>query len=344
MLTTIIFATLICLTPLVIFLIWKEFANNDFNLPRSYEPPKLKKITIEKNQQKINKKIMETNGLLHTIPLNEIISGGPRKGSIPPIDNPNFVSIEKADAYLSDAEPGIALEINNQARFYPFQILVWHEVVNDTIEEKKIIVTYCPLSFSGAVFDPLIATERVNFGTSGMLWNSNLIMYDKKTNSLWSQILGEAILGEMAGLKLETIPSFQICYHSFKKLYPEGRVLSRETGFFRFYGDDPYNDYYIIPQTFFPISRDDKRLFPKAFILGVMIENRPKAYWIEAIKRNKYIEDKVTNGRLILEYHKNLGLVNILYEKNNGSLEKINPTPCFWFLWASAHPDTEIYR
>lgn len=149
----------------------------------------------------------EREGTKHSIPLGEIKSGGPPKDGIPSIDKPNFISIKEAEGFLKESDPGIAINIEGEKRFYPFKILVWHEIVNDMIKGKRVLVTYCPLCLTGIVFDPVVKGERVEFGVSGKLWNSNLLMYDRKTDSLWSQVLGEAVVGEMVGTKLAVVPS-----------------------------------------------------------------------------------------------------------------------------------------
>jgi len=152
----------------------------------------------------VTKEIMVTNDVKHSVDLDEILGGGPPKDGIPSIDDPKFISIAKAD-FINDEEPGIAVSISGIDRFYPFQILVWHEIVNDTFDGQRVLVTYCPLCLSGIVFDPLVSGERVEFGTSGKLWQSNLVMYDRKTDSYWSQVLGDAIVGEMTGTSLKVL-------------------------------------------------------------------------------------------------------------------------------------------
>lgn len=291
-----------------------------------------------------NKKIMITNGLKHSVPLEKIISGGLPKDGIPSIDNPKFVSIAEANKFLKDAEPGIVLDINSVQRFYPFQILVWHEIVNDTIKGRRILITYCPLCLSGIVFKPIVKGEEAEFGTSGKLWQSNLVMYDRKTDSLWSQILGEAIVGEMTGTRLEVLPSDQIKFGDWKKLYPRGEVLSRDTGATRFYGQDPYGDYYTTPGAYFPVGKKDGRLSEKDFVLGVVINGKAKAYWPEAIKKPGRVEDFFEGKTIIAEYEKDIDVVRLFEKKLDGTRERINPFGAFWFSWVAAHPDTALFK
>lgn len=325
------------------FFAWRTFFRNDFNLPRGGETTK-EKITVQGDSAgKTEKEIMITDGVKHSVPLDQILSGGPPKDGIPPIDHPKFISIPEASKQLSDKEPGLALEIGGVDRFYPFQILVWHEIVNDTINSKRVLVTYCPLCLSGIVFDPVVNGEHVEFGTSGKLWNSNLVMYDRKTNSLWSQILGEAIVGEMTGTKLTVLPSDQIRFGEWKKLHPNGEVLSRDTGATRFYGQDPYGDYYTTPGTFFPVDKKDSRLPEKEFVLGIVVNGKAKAYWPAAVKKAGTFEDSFAGKTIVAKYEPDIDAVR-LFEKKNGALERINPFGAFWFSWVAAHPDTELLK
>lgn len=328
--------------------------NRAFNAPR-VELPKggettKETITIENGEEKDNsvfgtKEIMVTDGVRHSIPLDEIIGGGPPKDGIPSIDEPKFISVSEANEWLKDNEPGVAVSIDGVSRFYPYQILVWHEIVNDTVKDTKILVTYCPLCLTGFVFDPLVEGERVEFGTSGYLWQSNLVMYDRKTDSLWSQILGEAIVGELTGTKLKTIPSDQILYGNWRKQFPNGQVLSRDTGAIRFYGTNPYGDYFGV--TNFSLSfvkKTDPRLPNDAFIFGIVINSKAKAYHIEAVKTKGEVADNFQGTRIILRHDKELDVVRVFRVLSDGSEERINPFSSFWFSWAAVHPDTELYK
>lgn len=288
--------------------------------------------------------LIGANGTKHSVPLNEIVGGGPPKDGIPSIDNPKFVPISEATDFLNDHDPGIALNIDDTARFYPFQILVWHEIVNDTINGQRVLITYCPLCLSGIVFDPVVQGDRVEFGTSGKLWNSNLVMYDRKTDSLWSQILGEAIVGDMTGTQLKVLPSDITRFGEFKKLQPEGSVLSRDTGATRFYGQDPYGDYYTTPGTYFPVGKKDDRLGDKDFVLGIIINRKAKAYWPEAVKKVGEITDQFGGMTIVARYEKEIDAVRLFEKKADGTVERINPFGAFWFSWVAAHPDTELLK
>jgi len=292
----------------------------------------------------VEKEIMVTDGVKHSVPLDEIRGGGPPKDGIPPIDDPKFISIKDAGEDLVDEEPGIAIEINGAERFYPYQILVWHEIVNDTVDGQRILVTYCPLCFSGVVFDPVVKGERVEFGTSGKLWQSNLVMYDRKTDSLWSQVLGEAIVGEVTGTELKILPSDITRFGDWKNAHPNGEVLSRDTGATRFYGVDPYGNYYTTPGLYFPVSNKDDRLEEKDFVLGILVNGKAKAYLPNAIQSKGAVEDSFGGKNIVLEYDKTLDAVRVFEKQPNGDLERINPITSFWFAWVAAHPETELFK
>ena len=177
------------------------------------------------------------------VPLGEIIPGGPPPDGIPAIDRPKFVAPKEADQWLGLKEPVLAVSVGDDARAYPLQILIWHEIVNDTVGGKPVAVTYCPLCNSGIVFERTIGRKAYDFGTSGKLYKSDLVMYDRQTHSLWSQMEGRAIVGDLAGTKLASIPSNTLAYADWKEFFPGGKVLSRETGVSRRYGRNPYEAY-----------------------------------------------------------------------------------------------------
>ncbi len=289
-------------------------------------------------------KIEITNGVKHIVPLDQIVGGGPPKDGIPSIDHPKFIGVVDAQKFLSDRDPGILFSISGTSRFYPFQILVWHEIVNDTLTGKRVLISYCPLCFSGIVFDPVVNGEWVEFGTSGKLWNSNLVMYDRKTQSLWSQVLGEGIVGDEAGVKLAVLPSDIVRFGDFKNLHPDGEVLSRDTGFTRAYGEDPYGNYYTTPGTYFPLTNKDSRLNDKDFVLGIVVNGKAKAYYQPSIKAEGTIEDAFQGETIVAEYKKDIDAVEIFEKKSDGTLARIEYIGSFWFSWAATHPGTDLYK
>jgi hypothetical protein len=236
------------------------------------------------------------------VPLDQIVSGGPPRDGIPSIDNPKFVSTEEASSsnFLQGSDLVIGLEINGDVRAYPLKILVWHEIVNDAVGGTPVAVTYCPLCFTSQVFNRTVDGQAVEFGTSGKLYNSNLVMYDRTSESLWSQAMAKGIVGKHAGKDLERIPFDVAAWNEWKKLHPEGKVLSIDTGFGRPYGVDPYGNYYTEPNILFPVSHKDDRLGPKEIVIGLEDNGSHKAYLISDIENKKVVNDVIGNKQIAL--------------------------------------------
>jgi hypothetical protein len=174
---------------------------------------------------------------------SEILSGGPPKDGIPAIDSPAFVDTASASEWLRDDEPVIALTVNQVSRAYPLQILMWHEIVNDEIGGQPVAVTFCPLCNASIVFDRRLDDQILDFGTTGRLRLSDMVMYDRQTESWWQQFTGTGIIGDLNGEVLTQLPSHIVSFADFKKHHPRGEVLSQETGFIRKYGENPYVGY-----------------------------------------------------------------------------------------------------
>ena len=168
-----------------------------------------------------------TDFSIHTIPYSEVLSGGPPKDGIPSLEAPQFVSISEAEEWMESVEPVILVEINGDARAYPIQILMWHEIVNDEVGGKPVVVTFCPLCNTGIVFGRTVSGQELDFGTTGRLHNSNLIMYDRQTETWWQQATGEGIAGELTGSQLVFLPTAMISWEDFKNAHPSGLVLSQ---------------------------------------------------------------------------------------------------------------------
>ncbi len=208
----------------------------------------------------------------------DIVDVVPRD-SIPALDDPAFVALSEA-TWLSDREPVIAVEHRGVARAYPLQIMTWHEIVNDRIGGTPVVVTFCPLCNTALAFErPLIDGERTTFGTSGKLINSNLLMYDRATKSLWPQVTGTALTGILRGRTLPRIPAQIVAWADFRTVYPDGLVLSRDTGFDRPYGENPYPGYDDIDRAPFLYSGEvDGRLAAVERVLGVSVEGNHLAF------------------------------------------------------------------
>jgi hypothetical protein len=179
----------------------------------------------------------------HSVPLEEIVSGGPPKDGIPAIDRPDFESVRAASRWLNDREPVMVVEHGDEAKAYPLSILIWHEIVNDVVGGRPLAVTYCPLCNTALVFDRQLDGRLLDFGTTGRLRHSDLVMYDRQTESWWQQVTGEAIVGELTGAKLQFVPQTTLAWRSAREMYPNLQVLSRNTGHDRPYGRNPYVGY-----------------------------------------------------------------------------------------------------
>jgi hypothetical protein len=179
----------------------------------------------------------------HSVPYDEILSGGPSKDGIPALDEPTFVDVPAAGEWLAPDEAVIVLLLDGEARAYPLQVLMWHEVVNDELRGVPVAVTYCPLCNTAVAFQRTHQGRTLDFGTTGRLRFSNMIMYDRQTESWWQQATGEAIVGDLTGQQLTKVPAFIVAWRDFRRAYPEGQVLSRETGYTRDYGRNPYVGY-----------------------------------------------------------------------------------------------------
>jgi hypothetical protein len=173
---------------------------------------------------------------------SRIRSGGPPPDGIPPLDDPRFERAATVD-WLVGVEPVLAIEIDGEARAYPIQVMTWHELVNDTIGGQPVTISFCPLCNSALAYDRRLGDRILDFGTSGRLFNSSLVMYDRQTRSLWSHFDGRAVVGALTGEELTTLPVTTVSWQSFRDAYPDGLVLSRDTGFSRSYGSDPYVGY-----------------------------------------------------------------------------------------------------
>lgn len=204
----------------------------------------------------------------HSIDYSEILSGGPPKDGIPSIDNPAFLPVSEIEN-LDDLEPVIGLELGGEARAYPLQVLMWHEIVNDTVGGRPVTVTYCPLCNAALVFDRMIDGKPDTFGTTGKLRNSDLVMYDRRTESWWQQFTGEAIAGEKTGTKLELVPSRLESYGRFKARHPQGMVLVPNNAGMRNYGVNPYTGYDSASRPFLFRGELPKDIDPMARVVVV---------------------------------------------------------------------------
>ena len=242
-----------------------------------------------------------TNTAKRSIDLSELISGGPPKDGIPAIDRPNFIAIAEAGKWLGGNEPVIALEVEGEARAYPLQILIWHEIVNDEIGGGAVAVTFCPLCYSAIAFDRRVDGRTLSFGVSGMLRHSDMVMYDRATESWWQQFTGEAIVGDLTGTKLRQLPAQIVSFKQFIEAHPESKVLSRETGYRRDYGRNPYVGYDDASASpFLYRGKQDSRLRPMEKIVAVEVGGKFKAYPYSITRKSRVIHDQIRSQELVV--------------------------------------------
>ncbi len=273
----------------------------------------------------------KTNTSIASIPFDKILNGGPGKDGIPAINAPKFVSIANASSFIKDDFFGMTVTVGKTTIFYPYNIMVWHEIVNHSIEGKALVVTFCPLCGSAMVFDATVDGRVLKFGVSGKLYESNLLMYDTETESLWSQIIGKAVVGEKTGTKLTIYDSQVSTFQEFKRRYPEGQVLSKDTGFTRDYSFYPYGDYDTNEQIIFPISINDTRLPAKEIMYIVDVGEISVAFKFNDLKPG-------------VKATVDVGGKKIIAENKDGEIEVTGSTgevfPGFhamWFSWAIHH-------
>lgn len=206
-----------------------------------------------------------------------IVQGGPPRDGIPPINNPKYVSAGEA-SFMQVDDIVLGFVIADKAYAYPRHILNWHEIVNDQANEEPFAITYCPLCGSGLAFSAKLGGKQLSFGVSGLLYNNDLVFYDKETESLWSQIEGRSIAGNFVGQKLQQLPLVHITWEAWKRQHPDTLVLSQEQGFKRNYRHDPYTGYETSSQVFFKTLRQAPRDFhSKERVLGITINGAAKA-------------------------------------------------------------------
>lgn len=233
-----------------------------------------------------------------------IVSGGPPPDGIPPIDNPVFAPVGEVD-FISDEEAVILVEVDGDARAYPIQVMIWHEIVNDQFGDMPVTVTYCPLCNSALAYDRRIGERVLDFGTSGSLYQSALVMYDRQTGSLWAHFTGQGLVGHYAGAQLDFVPAQTVSFAQFKEAHPDGMVLTRDTGALREYGLNPYAGYDFEdsdPIGAFFNGEVDRTLLAKARIVGISDEAGSVAVRLEDLAEQPVIP-VTEDGRNLVVFH-----------------------------------------
>lgn len=281
------------------------------------------------------------------VPIDAIQRGGPPRDGIPAIDRPRFVPAARAGLKAEDRVLGLAYK--GTARAYPVRILNWHEAVNDRIAGDALLVTYCPLcgtgmAFRAAVQPPRGPARELSFGISGLLFNSDVLLYDRATESLWSQLREQAISGPLKGSRLIPVPLEHTSWQDWRRRFPGTDVLSFDTGYTRDYQRDPYADYATISRLMFPVEHTDERIEPKEWVLGVSLAGAHKAYpfhiLADRVDRSGILDDQIAGERVRIRYDARHRTARV--ETADG--QPLPSVTAYWFAWAAFHPDTAVLR
>ena len=290
---------------------------------------------VGKGEQNFSQKFkfswLQTNTDKTSIDLDLVLGWWPAKDWIPSIDRPEFYSIEEAEEkldFLNNRSTWIAVEIGGEARFYPYNILVWHEIVNDTLGWKDIAVTFCPLCGSAVVYNRDVDGEKIRFGVSGKLYESNLLMYDDVTESLWSQSIWEALVWEKLWNKLEYIQSNLMSFEEFKNNYSSWKILTDNTGARRNYSQIPYGDYTEIDDLYFPVTNSDERFQAKEMFYIVNNSWESVAFKFDDLREEKKAELAIWENSYSASFENWILEVDVNWKKLAWYYE-------MWFSWVT---------
>lgn len=284
------------------------------------------------------------------VPVDEIRSGGPPKDGIPSIDDPRFAPVEAVRADLDPDEPVMTVAIAGDARAYPLRVLIWHEIVNDTVGGTPLAVTYCPLCNSAIVFARRVGGEVTTFGTTGKLRHSDLVMYDRRSETWWQQFEGRAIVGEHAGAELDRVPARLESLERFAERHPDGRVLVPNDPDARAYGHNPYTGYDSAPRPF--LFRGDYDGPGTPLMRVVAVEGVEKAWSLPLLRAR----GEIAHGDLVLRWEpgrrsardagriadgRDVGNVMVVRRTGAGTDAVVYDVP-FAFAFRAFHPDAPI--
>lgn len=280
-------------------------------------------------------KVFMPSGIKISVPPEEILPGGPPVDGIPALSNPKKISIPEADQTLGPDDLILGIISGHESVAYPIQILNWHEIVNDTVGGIPVVITYCPLCRTGIAFARTIDGETVEFGVSGLLYKSDLVMYDRKTKSLWSQIMGESIAGPSTGKTLKRLPVIYASWKEWKTANPKTKVATFDTGFDRDYSKDPYRGYGSSSEIYFPVGKVDERLHPKNLIFGLEKDGNAVAVPLSVLKRKKKLNLGLGAHRVRIQYEEGPRA----FIENEGEIPGL---VAYWFAWFAFHPETRL--
>jgi hypothetical protein len=319
-----------------------------------------------------------SSGVPMRIRVEEIMWGGVKKDGIPALTRPKLIKAQEAE-YLRGSDLVFGIEINGEVRAYPLRIMDWHEMLNDVIGEQPVSLAYCTLCRSGILFDTRVEGKTLTFGSSGLLYRSNKLMYDHQTESLWMTVPGEPVVGPLAqsGIKLKKLPLVVTTWEDWRDTHPDTLVLSLETGHKRDYSPGAaYGEYYASPDTMFPVPQRDHRLKPKEEVFTLIVNGQPKAYMLKRLRREVTLNDTLGGQNLVVITNPKTGAVrayvrgdrrfkasksaDTVVDTDDGSLWSVTETAlvkktsgerlprlaghlAYWFGWYSFYPRTLLY-
>jgi hypothetical protein len=275
------------------------------------------------------------------VPVEEILRGGPPRDGIPSINEPLFQDPEDASLWRSD-DLMLTYDKGEVSFAYPIGILNWHEIVNHDLGGTPLLITFCPLCGTGMAFDPRVDGRTLTFGVSGLLYNSDLLMYDHQTESLWSQIEGRAVSGPLAGTELKPVAIRHELWHRWReRVEGSGKVLSADTGHRRNYRMSPYGDYDHSERLYFPVTHTSRKYHPKTWVLGWTYNGEARAWpFPEVADQSEPIYDEIGGMDVILTYNPEVPSAEL--RTTDGTL--IPATRAFWFAWYTFYPETTIFE
>lgn len=276
------------------------------------------------------------------VAVDEILPGGPPRDGIPAITKPTFeIASVDSQRWRSD-DLMLTYDQGGKSFAFPVGILNWHEVVNHTVDGQPVLITFCPLCGTGIAFDPRVKDQQLTFGVSGLLYNSDLLMYDHQTESLWSQIEGKAISGPLAGTELERVAvRHELWQRWLDRAGDAARVLSTDTGYQRNYRMSPYGNYDHSERLYFPVTHTSRKYHPKTWVLGWSHNGQSKAWpFPELAKHGSVLTDSVGGTEVTLHYDPAAPSAELRDRAGN----LLPATRAFWFAWYTFHPDTLIFE
>jgi hypothetical protein len=278
-----------------------------------------------------------------SVPAREIRSGGPPRDGIPALNKPEFIQANDA-RFLNEDDRVIGIVINGVTRAYPIKILNWHEIVNDKADDRHFVVTYCPLCGTGMVFASNVQGSALVFGVSGLLYNSDVLLFDRNTESLWSQIKAEAISGELRGARLPQLEALHTTWSDWLHRHPDTQVLSTETGYRRNYDRSPYGGYERSPRLYFQVANKAPDDFHrKALVLGVEVDGVYKAYPFEELiaSGRSTVDDVIKDRSVTIHWNQ---AAQSAYATTGEENEVLPTVVAYWFAWYAFHPETVVFK